>query len=78
MSWVTYGVSEEVYTSATNRRTSYGIVAYAEDESISTIVASFRDVSSDKEKVEQFVGLCNRMKLSLDHFSDAVEDFIAK
>lgn len=34
------------------------------------------DLSTNREKVQQFVDSCNRLKLSPTHIFDAVEDFV--
>lgn len=52
----------------------FGIVAICD---CGTVLESYVDLSSNREKVMAFVELCNRLNLSAIHFSDAVEDFIA-
>lgn len=76
---VTYGISEEIYHLGNSKRISYGIVAYFapnKDDSAS-IVASAYDITSDKNKIEELVSLCNRLGLSSVHLADVVEDFLA-
>ena len=77
---ITYAVSEEKYTLGDETRTSYGIVAYADADrdGSKTIVASVRDVTTDKEGLAELVGDCNRLGLSIIHLSDVVEDFLVK
>ena len=79
MNEITYGISEEKYTLGNDRRTSYGIVAYADTKASGTaiIVASVNDITDDESKLSDFVDMCNRNELSLIHLSDAVEDFLA-
>ena len=77
---ITYAVSEERYTFGNETRTSYGIVAYsnADQDGSKTIVASVRDVTSDKTGLTKVVNDCNRLELSTVHLSDVVEDFLLK
>ena len=77
---ITYAVSEEKYTFGNEMRTSYGIVAYshADQDGSKTIVASVRDVTSDKAELTKLVNDCNRLELSTMHLSDVVEDFLLK
>ena len=77
---ITYAVSEERYTFGNETRTSYGIVAYsnANQDGSKTIVASVRDVTSDKTGLIKLVNDCNRLELSTVHLSDVVEDFLLK
>ena len=76
---VTYAVAEEKYVIGNESRISYGIVAYsnAEQEGTATIVASIRDITSDKNRLKRLVDDCNRLKLSTVHLYDVVEDFIS-
>ena len=80
MKHITYAVSEERYTFGNKTRTSYGIVAYsnAVQDGSKTIVASVRDVTSDKTALTRLVDDCNRLELSTVHLSDVVEDFLLK
>ena len=77
---VTYGLSEEILTLGHEHRISYGIVVYAHAnaEGTATIIASARDLSPTKQKVENLVYMCNRMKLSPIHFDDIIDDFLAE
>ena len=77
---ITYAVSEERYTFCDEARTSYGIVAYsnADQDGSRIIVASVRDVTSDKASLTKLVDDCNRLKLSTVHLNDVVEDFLLK
>ena len=76
---VTYAVAEEKYVIGNESRISYGIVAYsnAEQEGTTTIVASIRDITSDKNRLKRLVDDCNRLKLSTVHLYDVVEDFLS-
>jgi hypothetical protein len=80
MTSITYGISTEKYESNKECRISYGIVVYSEidKDGTATIIASIRDISSDKKAVEELVQKCNLLKLSLLHLSDVVEDFLAE
>ena len=76
---VTYAVSEEEYTFGKEKRTSYGIVAYAnaEEDCTTTIVASICDITSDKQHLIKLVDDCNQLELSTVHLHDVVEDFLS-
>ena len=77
---ITYAVAEERYTFGDEARISYGIVAYsnADQDGSRIIVASVRDVTSDKASLTKLVDDCNRLKLSTVHLNDVVEDFLLK
>ena len=80
MNNITYAISEEKYTFGDEVRTSYGIVAYsnAEQDGSKTIVASVRDITSDKTSLTKLVNDCNRLELFIVHLNDVVEDFLLK
>ena len=80
MNNITYGISKEIYSLGGNIRESYGIVAYANTEldGTATIIASVKDITSDKKRLQNLVDKCNELNLSLAHFNDIVEDFLAK
>ena len=80
MNTVTYGIVQELYAVETEHRISYGIVAYANmsEDGTTTIVASVRDISSDKHQVEELINLCNHLQLSLLHLDDVIEDFLSQ
>ena len=75
---VVYALSEEKYTLGKERRISYGIVVYscAEEDGTATIVASAHDITPNKENITKIVDDCNRLKLSVMHLPDVVEDFL--
>ncbi len=77
---IRYGLSEEKYFFENGERISYGIVAYADSQAdgSASIVASFHDLSVDKSVLEKLVDDCNRLHLSLLHFSDTIADFLAR
>ena len=54
---ITYGVSTEIYEWKKECRTSYGIVAYADidEDETATLVASIRDISSDRKAVAKII-----------------------
>ena len=80
MTTITYGVSEEKYSLGGATRISYGIVAYADSKTdgITSIVASVRDISNNKTRIEQLADLFNRMELSPIHLNDVIADFLAE
>ena len=75
---ITYGIVEEKYALYGVSRVSYGIAAYAdaEQDGTATILAAVSDITSDRKKLEELVGRCNQAQLSVQHFSDVVEDFL--
>ena len=75
---VTYGIIEETYALQRNARTSYGIAAYADSaqQGTATIVVSVHDITSDKERLQELISICNHLQLSPIHLSDVIEDFI--
>ncbi len=75
---ITYGVIRELYECGGQTRIAYGIVAYADAiDGPVTVIASARDVSSDKEAIQELVEACNRLKLSPNQLHDVVEDYLA-
>ena len=77
---ITYAIYKEKYAFGNETRTSYGIVAYsnANQDGSKTIVASVRDITSDKTSLTKLVDDCNRLELSTVHLNDVVEDFLLK
>lgn len=78
---ITYGMITETYEGEEGeRRVSYGMAAYADAEKNGTtsIVASAADISGNRERVSVLVKLCNEGQLSLCHFADVIEDFLAE
>lgn len=77
---VTYAISEEKYTFGEECRTSYGIVAYSnvDQDGTKTIIASVRDITSDRDALARLVSDCNRLELSTVHLNDVVEDFLSE
>lgn len=80
MKGITYGIVEERYVLRGRNRLAYGIAAYADAETdgTATVLASFNDVTSDKQKLEELVFYCNQLGLSELHLKDVVEDFLAE
>ena len=78
MSGITYGITEEKYSIGDSSRVSYGIAAYADADidGTATVVASVHDVTQDRQKLSELIDTCNRMKLSVCHLTDVVEDFL--
>ena len=76
---VTYAVTAEKYALGEEKRTSYGIVAYAnaEQDGTAPLVASVRDITFDKQRLIKLVDDCNRLELSTVHLPDVVEDFLS-
>ena len=53
--------------------TVYGIEAFTKSKHK---VASVADVFFNKQKAEDFIRLCNELKLSLVHLPDVIEDVL--
>lgn len=51
-----------------------GAAAYCNGEELCRI----KDISADRTALSQFLEECNRENVSLCHFHDVVEDFVAK
>ena len=79
MTDITYGIVEETYTRSSDRRTVYGIAAYAYAllDRTATVIARINDVTSDCESLNALVEDCNRFELSPLHLNDVVDDFLA-
>ncbi len=73
---ITYGLVEETYRLHDTTRVSYGIAAFADagQDGTKTIVASARDLSSDRGRVMELIQRCNRMGLSPVHLPDVIDD----
>ncbi len=78
MSMLTYGLVEEKYELNGQIRVAYGMVLYANaaEDGTATIIASARDLTSDKAQLEALAENCNTLELSPIHFDDVVEDFL--
>jgi len=79
MNDITYGTFSETYSIGDTTRISYGIAVYAhaECDGTATVILSVRDVSADKEKIDELVSLCNRLQLDPEHLFDVIDDFLA-
>ncbi len=58
-------------------QTGYGIAAVADYDESAAILQSYSDIAITRSTVLQLVELCNRLELSLSHFAEVVEDFLA-
>lgn len=78
MNGIKYGVVEETYKLDGEVRTAYGIVAYsnADLDGTSTIIESVRDLTSDKDIIEEFVEKLSLFNLSPIHLREVVEDYL--
>lgn len=76
---ITYGITKEVYYIGANSRTSYGIIACADntDNDTATVIASVHDITADRDSLIEFIQLCNRLELSLIHLRDVICDFLS-
>ena len=77
---VVYEIVEEIYSFENKSRVSYGIVALAnvDDNNTSTVIASVHDITSEKNKLQNLVGLCNKLELSPIHLNSVVQDFLVE
>ena len=77
---IIYGVVKVIYSFKSNKRESYGIVAYENPDlnETPTVVASAYDLSNDESKVQALADMCNKEKILLIHFNDIISDFITK
>ena len=80
MNTITYGITEETYVTAGGSRKSYGIAAYADEETLgsASVIAAVRDISADRAEVEELACMCSRLAVSPCHLHDIVEDFLGK
>ena len=77
---ITYGMTEEIYTLNGKSRKSYGIAIYsnAEEDGSATILTAVRDITSERERLEDLVQKCNLLELSPIHLDDVIEDFLTE
>lgn len=79
VSSVTYGITEEKFSLGARKRTSYGIAAYgdADIDGTATVLLHVSDITCERDRITELVELCNRMKVSVLHLHDVVQDFLA-
>ena len=55
------------------------VAAYADvsQEGTASILASFHDITSDRLRIASLINDCNRLKISIIHFGDVIENFLA-
>ena len=77
---VTYGVIKETHLLKGHVRCSYGIAAYANarENGTLTLLATVRDITSDRRSAERLAEKCNKARLSPYHLGDVTEDFFTK
>ena len=80
MNTITYGIVEDHFILGDIMRVSYGLAAYADACIVgaATIVDSVHDLTDSKSQAESLAEECNRGHLSLCHFKDVIEDFLAR
>ena len=78
MAGIRFGVREEVYSLGVERRTAFGIVAYAnaDENGTATVVAEIGDVTAKRCEIERLVSLCNRVIPDPWRLRDFVCDFL--
>ena len=74
MKKIKYEIMEEKNVLEGTIWTVYGIAVYNEENH--ELIASVRNVSSNKEQITLFVERCNHLQLSPIHLQDAIEDFL--
>ena len=74
----TYALTNESYVICGSNRISYGIDVYAgaEPDRSAAVIASVKDITSDRQKLAGLVGKCNDLQLSPTHLYDVIEDLI--
>lgn len=79
MNIFTYGTVTESYSLGNTSRVSYGIAVYAHTECDGTaaVIASIHDVSTEKDKVDALVFLCNLHHLDPVQLCDVIDDSLA-
>ena len=71
---VTYQIRKDVLHNENGQYTSYGINVSQNGRIIKTI----KDISLRKKPLAELVKLCNRLKLSVIHIDDVIDDFLAR
>ena len=71
-----YVLVKTTYYDRNFEHTGYGMAAIEREGRHIVVLKSASDMSTDREKVEDLIGLCNRYGLELVHFDDIVEDFL--
>ena len=56
---------------------TYGIACVDEDDGTKELITQIPDISTDREKVERLVTVCNEQQLSPIHLQDVVDDLLA-
>lgn len=79
MNDITYGTIAETYSIGDTTHVSYGVAVYAyvDSDGAATVIASVHNVSTQKERIDELVFLCNRYHLAPEHLSDVIDDFLA-
>lgn len=75
MSKLTYVLTENLYCDENHSKTFYGIEVY---EAPDKIVATIRDITTDRERLFKFIQTCNLLELSPIHLYDVIEDFLTE
>lgn len=72
-----YYVIKETYMAEEMSRTAYGVAVGVEQDGCLFTLESFSDVCSEREGLDELVGMCNSLELDCDHLRDVLEDFAA-
>jgi len=73
-----YVLLTEIVGSEDTSRVTYGIALVSVDDDVMSVLESVSDLSADKDRVEKFVAVCNRLALDPVHLREAAEDFAAE
>lgn len=75
---ITYTVTDNISSHGGSDRISYGIDVYisTDKDSAASVIASVKDITSDKSKLAALVRKCNDLQLSPIHLYDVIEDLI--
>lgn len=69
-----YLLTEGIYVNDGETHKGYGI-SIADRSNIPGIFVTYDDISTNKEKVENLIFLCNKLELYPVHLNDVIEDF---
>ena len=69
-----YILIRDTYACDTDSHIGYGIAAVDHE---SKIVSAASDLSCNESEVAGLVKMCNELELSIVHFQDVIEDFLA-
>lgn len=74
---VFYELIEETCQIDGRNRTSFGIAAYIKSTEGEVLLNAVHDLGFEKGRLVALVDQCNRLKLSVVHLYDVLEDFLS-